>query len=309
MTEVKDLKTVQVQNNGGKSIMFPVNTHFNPFHHFHGSEMEQGFFNSTNLVNLSTSQKQETDITIMTAEGDKVTISGETQFQADYFDYSSMRKTKGSYLEVQGARISFESSSDFSLIVDGDLSEEEMHDIKIALQSIDKVMKGVVAGDMDKSILMLSTIGNLDSINGLKASMSYEKSVSYNQQSTLEIQDMAPTKGIEEGDAPNLADPVNNITKQMLKPIEGIDPKKTVKPLDRYFRPFFNGLSNEESEKSDRYKLAKALRRRMFQNLMNKPAEDFPEIKEEQKVPSTEKNLVGQVDDLIIGLEGEEITE
>ncbi|MFC1863863.1 hypothetical protein ACFL1Z_07920, partial [Thermodesulfobacteriota bacterium] len=108
--------------------MFPVNTHFNPFSHFGGSEMERSFINSSSLINLSTSRKQEADITIMTAEGDKVTISGETQFQADYFDYSSMRRTKGSYLEVRAKSISFERSSDFSFAVEGDLSEEEMND-------------------------------------------------------------------------------------------------------------------------------------------------------------------------------------
>jgi hypothetical protein len=138
----------------------------------------------TGLALLSNSQHM--DLSLVTAEGDKVTLSLDSSTTAR----SVMKE------EVQNdgqGSMSYEKSEftmglyqrDLTFTVEGDLSKEEMRDIRKVLKSLDKMMNKFVTGQMGAMAAQAVKLSGLDTIAGLEANMSYQRQVLVAQQSQV----------------------------------------------------------------------------------------------------------------------------
>ena len=136
-------------------------------------------------VTASTSLSK--DITIETAEGDKVTLSyrNDTSFQAASYDAFYQRNSlvngeNGDLVHQRTAQshtdiFSYSRETRFSLTVEGDLNEQERKDIREALERIDKLMMDTLqGGDLLKGAQDAAKIIALESIAAVEADYRYQ---------------------------------------------------------------------------------------------------------------------------------------
>ena len=157
----------------------------------------------TTDVNLST--KKNIDISIMTAEGDRVTLSAKSEASGTYETYNST----GFLSSLQKSSLSLSTSREISLLVEGDLSEEEMEDIEEFLYKIDSIAKKLFKGDLDKALSKAMNIGDFDTIESLEANIQYETSSSGSVQHSGMAGDPVDQSSSDEGGLPDPPEPIN----------------------------------------------------------------------------------------------------
>lgn len=231
------------------------------------------FYSGSQISALSTYQQKNTDITIVTAEGDKVTLSANSQQEASYLTYSSLVRRGGEMTQIQGKSYSMEVNQDFSITIEGDLNEEELQDIQESIKTIDKVMQATLSGNTDQALVMSQSVSDRESISGFSANMEIETAMSFAQQTTIQTQAAVsePTTSLD-----TLLDPIsqkrsNGSTEKMMEvlPHRGFRNKKLIKPLKKYFTKLFEGIPEKYkgSEKSEKLGLAHRLRSEILERI------------------------------------------
>ncbi len=146
--------------------------------------------NAMEYNRVSASSSESKDITIFTDEGDKVTIAYDKSTEASYSNLKALSYqgafatandtavTKEKLTMMQAEQFLFERSENLSVSVEGDLSEEELADIKEALKQIDDIMTDLLhGGDISEAADEIEEIRNLETLSSLEADYSYEKEV------------------------------------------------------------------------------------------------------------------------------------
>jgi hypothetical protein len=130
------------------------------------------------MEKLSVWESQETDLSIVTQEGDYVTISTDSEFRLDFTTYDQTGRIKGYISRLHSESLSLDSSQEFSISVDGDLNEQEIKDIRKVLQSLDKIMKDLLSGQLDQGMTRAEKLGDLGSLSSIEATLQSEQSIS-----------------------------------------------------------------------------------------------------------------------------------
>jgi precorrin-6B methylase 1 len=145
-------------------------------------------YKSSQQLRLSAMHKQTQDITLYTEEGDKVTISSLSQFQARYmmFDYSALVKEKA--VSFQAEKLNASGKNAFQITVEGDLNQEEQDDIEKVMQRLDTLMQDLISGDLEGLMeRAASIIDDTDSITGLDAVLQFEQRLAMEQRSITRL--------------------------------------------------------------------------------------------------------------------------
>ncbi len=162
-------------------------------------------------VTASTSLSK--DITIETAEGDKVTLSyrNDTSFQAASYDalYQRNSLVNGENGDLMHQRttqshtdiFSYSQESRFSLTVEGDLNEQERKDIREALERIDKLMIDTLqGGDLLHGAKDAAKIIALESIAAVDADYRYQSLVTIEEMTQVaSISNYGDSGALEDG--------------------------------------------------------------------------------------------------------------
>lgn len=207
-------------------------------------------YSASEVTRVTSSLQQDTDVTIVTAEEDKVTLSSASQYHTAYATYEGVRCIGGDFTEVQGQSLSLGASRELSVMVDGNLNKEELKDIEKAMRTIDNILRNFLSGDIDHAASELMKINALKSISSLEASLQFEQNLSLDQGFTQETmstptelsQNMMPkgdTPGLDHLD--KLADEVTQVVKD-----SGIRPASLLKPIQKLFSHLLKGLSATE---------------------------------------------------------------
>ena len=149
------------------------------------------FLNKYDLGGYSTGQfnyasgsyvkKENSNITIITNDGDRVTISSDKSVKSTYSSYASLLHSGTSSAGLEGYEYQSQMQGEFSMSIVGDLDSEEYKDIISALATIDSVMKSVSSGNMVDLQATAEKFGKLDSLSGLSASIQVEETMRYEQ--------------------------------------------------------------------------------------------------------------------------------
>ena len=173
----------------------------------------QGITSQSSQTDIS-SQKS-IDLSLVTAEGDKVTLSANVAFQASYATYNSQGTLNGVTSVSQGESFEASLEREFSISVEGDLDQQELKDIKKAVKNIIKIAKQFFKGDLDNAFAKALKLRTPDTIASLDASFQTSVSASFAQQ-VSQISTGVP------GQAPgssSLTDQPSNLGPQPGKPI------------------------------------------------------------------------------------------
>ncbi len=196
-------------------------------------------YNTSELTRVTSSLQQNADVTIVTAEGDKVTLSSGSQAQATYATYEELRYMGGHFAWFRDETLGLEVSREYSILVEGDLNKTELRDIGKAIRTIEKIMRDFLSGDIDHAAGKAMKISRLESISTLEASLQFERSLSVDQQFTEHVIS-EPIESAEDmtmiGDtitSDHIDKPVGEISQVVLD--SGVQPAKLLKPIRKVF--------------------------------------------------------------------------
>jgi hypothetical protein len=146
---------------------------------------------------------------------------------------------RGCFAEFHGETFGLEVSREYSIVVDGDLNEKELRDIRKAVRAIEKIMRDFLSGDIAHAAAKAIKISQLESISSLDASLQFERSLSVEQQVTgyvasepIEPEEDMTVMGdtITPGHIDKLAGDVSQVVRH-----SGVKPAKLFKPIQGVF--------------------------------------------------------------------------
>ena len=217
--------------------------------------------NDRQLTRVSESHQENKDITILTADGDRVTISSNQRSHAAYSQYSAVSQQRTyaefgnmtvdqrRYAMFRGEEFEFENSRYFSISVDGDLDEQELADIRKAIKAIDKIMTDILyGGDVAKGVGKAIELVSLDTISGIAADYGYEEAVSVEKMEVADVSTYNKDGRIETllPGYHEAADSLENLINEMIEILKqsAVKPSKIAKPLNMLFSEILRNLSS-----------------------------------------------------------------
>ena len=215
------------------------------------------------LTRLSTDARTSADITIRTAEGDKVTLSTSTASQAAYFTYDAQGRLPGQHIDIHAEALRVASSSRTSIIVEGDLNDAELADIQRLMDNLQGMVHNFLAGDIDATVLQALDTGDLDALAGFDASFAYTRHIAVEQRYTTQ-QIVRQTPIIEPEAAPVSPAPITgqgiqHLINRMLKAIREsrADAEKLADSVSTFTAKLLDKLTDEYGLEAPKPKLVK----------------------------------------------------
>jgi hypothetical protein len=136
---------------------------------------------SIQATQIKVSQSQTADITIVTAEGDTVTLSSSKSAELSFATYNAQGQVGGSSGTISGMSAELHRTSDFSITVDGDLNKAELKDIRSAIRTIQKAANDALKGHEEKAASRTAKLSDLDQIASIDADLEFNREVSVTQ--------------------------------------------------------------------------------------------------------------------------------
>lgn len=115
-------------------------------------------------------QSQDAAITIFTAEGDKVTLSASSQSQFEFATYNAL----GLFAGLRSS----ENSRSVSISIEGNLSRQELRDIRKAIKTIGRAADELMEGDVDGAARQVEKLQRLDTLSQVQAEVEVKREVS-----------------------------------------------------------------------------------------------------------------------------------
>ena len=147
---------------------------------------------SSRLTQVQAETHTSADITLVTTEGDKVTLSTDAVRQAAYTRYDAHGRLRGYGLERHAETFQMASANDISLQIEGDLNDAERVDIQQALGTIEQFAADFFDGKGDEAPNQLRNLGNLNTLRTIDATLEFSQSLTVRQQTETRALPTAP---------------------------------------------------------------------------------------------------------------------
>ncbi|MHC4267402.1 MAG: hypothetical protein ACYSTS_02950 [Planctomycetota bacterium] len=263
---------------------------------------------------LTVDYQKSKNISILTSEGDVVTISSHEELHTGYYSYQDITSGNSNLSYQEGEQIELSVEKEFSLSVEGDLSKQEIKDIKKSLKLINRILNGYQSGDIEKVLKNVSKIGKLDSISNLEAAIQQVSSVSYVQQSIagtvypveqnpqeaatdgpaipviqdnmiLGIEDTGPEEKDTEVSSPNIQKDVNTITDKMVEAVKSTDekPDKLARSVQKLFLKFMRSFSDRDFHQTPFTNISKMIDDDFYKKISEKKEKEAAHNKYSEK--------------------------
>ena len=209
-----------------------------------------GAFGSPQISEASRTRlnaRTNADISLITADGDKVTISASSTLLATHTTYDFLGRIEGQALAAHAEKLQISSTSEFAITVEGELDQEELADINKLLDAIKTTVAGVFSGKSDKLQQSLAGFGDLDSIASFEATLSYSRVASAERATRIassgdaandDATDTAPTNSLS---GPRSARPFLNKLAQFARHMED---ENSLDKLPKRFMQLFKKLAH-----------------------------------------------------------------
>lgn len=127
---------------------------------------------------VDTRAQANADLTVVTAEGDKVTLSASSDLQTAYASYDAQGRVHGQSFDVHAAALDVTVTDAFAVSVKGDLNDQELADLHHLLSDIEAIATGFFAGDLDDDLLQDLDIGDFNTLSSFDATLELTQHVS-----------------------------------------------------------------------------------------------------------------------------------
>lgn len=243
-----------------------------------------GYHGVTQAGFLSASSRKNTDISLVTAEGDKVTISTKSFLQAEFVGYDYRGRLNGSETSLSGRSLQVSAENSFAISVEGDLSKEELADIKTLIAKIEKLGADFFAQPLENSFRKTLELGNLDSIADFTADLRYEQQLTIARVAKEEI--AAPLTSSTAPSAPQIdasvisAESVKDFIKKLLDEVKKaqIDQETAAEHLPQFLAKLFKKLAKDFTLDESKLKLVDHVHQNVAQGLKQLADHELPPV-------------------------------
>jgi len=173
------------------------------------------------------SSTRSLDLDLVTEEGDKVTLSIDTQASAVYAAYGEVDMDDNSFSGQWGEFSGGEYEREVAFSVEGDLNKQERREIRKVIKAINRMMNDFVKGKLDPMASKAQKLQGLETIDSLEVEMSYERQVMVAQQTEVAVS-YDRTGGV----APEKRAPVPVVEAPVNKPVEVAKRAEIPKPAE-----------------------------------------------------------------------------
>lgn len=233
----------------------------------------EGYHGVTQASLLGASSRKNTDISLVTAEGDKVTISARSALQAGFAAYDYRGRLQGNEASLSGRSFQISAENSFALSIEGELSKEELADIKKLVAKIEKLGSQFFSQPLENSLEKTLELGDLDSIASFTANLRYEQQLTIAQVTQAEREASSTPSTVSDAsqyDASAISEnSVKNFIEKLLREVKEsqVDEKKAAEHLPRFLSKLFKKLAKDLDFDEPKLKLADHLHQKVAQGL------------------------------------------
>lgn len=264
----------------------PFNDYENFQNHYPKNSLErQGNVSISESSKVITRERKSTDVTIVTAEGDKVTLSASSLMETEFTSYNHLGILKGQKTEIHGEEFTAYSNDKIFIKVEGELSVEELADIQAVMKKIEEIGDELFSGDIDGAVIGALSLGGLGSLTSLQANLQYNYSTSMEYQKSINMTEVSSPEldGLENKRGFGKLKKIRKLLDRIFQTLDDVKvkPHKISKKLPEYIDRLFDKLSKKHHFGEIKHKLAKEIK----SALMSKIKENFDDykLKEEHK--------------------------
>ena len=120
-------------------------------------------------------------LSVTTAEGDTITLSADLESDFRAVNYKAQFEGDGKTVGVDATYAEYSLKHEFGVTIEGDLNEEEIHDLEKLFRNVANIFKQYLSGQDDealaKTVKLGERFGVLSSLSGLDFGVDVERSV------------------------------------------------------------------------------------------------------------------------------------
>ena len=135
----------------------------------------------TKVSAVSASTDLSGQLTVTTAEGDKVTLTANLEAQFRAVNYQGQVQTDNGTVDVKAKSVEASFKREFGVTVEGDLNDQELSDLAKLFRRVTNIFRKFFNGQDDeaqaKTAKLAEKFGNLSSLSGLDLSVDVQRSV------------------------------------------------------------------------------------------------------------------------------------
>jgi hypothetical protein len=120
-------------------------------------------------------------LSVMTAEGDKITLTADFEARYRAVNYQAKAETEQGMVEANATSVEASLKKQYGVTVEGDLNEQELHDLEKLFRKVSNIFRKYFRGQADEALAKTAKLaekfGGLSSLSGLDLSVNVERSV------------------------------------------------------------------------------------------------------------------------------------
>jgi hypothetical protein len=199
-----------------------------------------------------------------------ILTGSESRFSFD--SYTAQGLTEGQAVDIRNQQSNTSLRSDFSLLVEGDLNEQELADIQAFLQTGQDLFQELSSGNVDKAAETELSLKDLDSLASAGLFFRQETTISLQARSTelaaqtIEASQPSQRRGVATGQSPT----IENLLELIRKAQEQfqIDPDALATRLPTLLSTLVDSLDKPNSKEETPTSLFEKIRKEFFRSLL-----------------------------------------
>ena len=227
---------------------------FPDFHNLSSNTSNAPLAVKTQQLQAQAQTSTNTSLNFVTAEGDRVSLSTGSAITASLGTYTFQGLAEGQAVTLQSQQFNTSARSDFNLVIEGDLNEQEREDIKAFIKTAQDLLQELKTGDVEDVAEASLSLGELDSLASASLFFQQDTAVSLEARSTqLAIQGESPSQNARErgiNSGPGNRQTIEKLFDKIQKAQEQfqIDPEHLSKRIPKILNKLVNTLEKPLSQ-------------------------------------------------------------
>jgi hypothetical protein len=228
--------------------MQPISSSIHPFSLSADPQLTAGAFRSSDLTRLNASTDTHTDLTVITAGGDRVTLSAESLLRASYAEVNYHSTDQQSRLDLHATDSQVQFGNSIEVSVQGQLDEHEQADLQLLVGKLEKVVKVFLGGDTEGAVSQALQIDNLGTVASFQLNVQQSEQITLTQEQRISA-DRAHALPRQNVSTQDQTKPVS-LASQIVDTIHDtkIDTKKLLQYLPQLLKHLFDKLHARVSD-------------------------------------------------------------
>ena len=227
--------------------MQPISSSIHPFSLSADPQLTAGTFRSSDLTRLNASSDTHTDLSVVTAGGDRITLSAESLLRASYAEVN-YQSTDQYHLDLHATDSQVQFGNSIEVAVQGQLDQQEQADVQLLVGKLEKVVKQFLGGDGAGALSKALQIGDLGTVASFELNVQQSAQIAFTQEQQVSA-DGAQALPQQNAGTQDQAKPTS-LANQIVDTIHDskIDTKKLLQYLAHLLKHVFHKLHATVSE-------------------------------------------------------------